>query len=95
MRNLNGLINDLSKYCILICFMLCSIFILVVVATMIRFVFFIENRSQDIAKMLVSIDALINCVCLISQFGFVLAKKCYKLLCNQCHLACVNRYTNQ
>ena len=94
MRFLTRLISDMSKYTILIAFAMVSSFIFILLLFV--FVSFIDANflvRQKYGIIALSIDNLVNSICLVLQFDFF--KKVYKVICNKCHVKCEDRYTNE
>ena len=94
MRFLTRLISDMSKYTILISFAMASslifILLLFVLVSFVDANFLVRQKYGIIA---LSIDNLVNSMCLVLQFDFF--KKVYKVICNKCHVKCEDRYTNE
>ena len=97
MRHLTRLVSDMSKYTILITIAIISTFISFLTVSLIFFAFDDNTRNNifsfGIAKIIFSIDSLINCICLSFQFRSF--KKDYLKFCNKFHRQCEDRYTNE
>ena len=90
MRSLTRLINDMSKYTILISIAIISSFFTAIVMTTLSF-----NDNTEFLWMQggLLLDATVNCMCLLLQFEF--AKGYYKRICGPLHIKCEDRYTKR
>ena len=94
MRYLTKLINDMSKYTILVSMAIISSFLFqLLVFLFVELINGTELVIQKYEMIPLIIDSLINCICLILQFDSY--KKYYNIICIKCHLKCQNRYTNK
>ena len=96
MHYLTRLISLMSKYTLLVGTAIASTF--TVMLLLILDVIFVRGNinpylEESIFRVFITIDALVNIICLALQFRF--AKRYYLKICLVCHGKCENRYTNQ
>ena len=94
------LINDISelkiKYTLTVIIALISSVFFPLLAMIVVEIFKINGPFRlegKVSTAIVSMDALVNCVCLFLQFDF--SRNLYKTLCTCCHNKCQDRYTNE